>query len=48
MIAALLKGSNVLDLKFVIENRARVLERLAARGSSLEQVLAWPGLGRAA
>jgi seryl-tRNA synthetase len=34
----------VLDLKFVIENRDKVLERLRARGSSLEQVLAWPGL----
>jgi seryl-tRNA synthetase len=37
----------VLDLRFVIENRERVLERLAARGSSLEQVLAWPGLAGA-
>ncbi|MCL4817764.1 MAG: serine--tRNA ligase [Vicinamibacteria bacterium] len=34
----------MLDLKFVIENRDKVLERLRARGSSLEQVLAWPGL----
>ncbi len=34
----------MLDLKFVIENRDKVLERLAARGSSLEQVFAWPGL----
>jgi seryl-tRNA synthetase len=34
----------MLDLKFVVENRERVLEMLAARGGSLEQVQSWPGL----
>jgi seryl-tRNA synthetase len=34
----------MLDLKYVVENRERVLAMLAARGQSLEQVQAWPGL----
>jgi seryl-tRNA synthetase len=34
----------VLDLKWVTENRTRVVEMLAQRGSSLESVQAWPGL----
>jgi seryl-tRNA synthetase len=34
----------MLDLKFVVENRDQVLSMLAARGQSLEQLQAWPGL----
>ena len=34
----------MLDLKFVVENRQRVLAKLASRGQSLEQLQAWPGL----
>ena len=34
----------MLDLKFVVENRDQVLSMLAARGQSLEQIKAWPGL----
>jgi len=34
----------MLDLKFVVENRDDVLEMLAARGGSLEQIQSWPGL----
>jgi seryl-tRNA synthetase len=34
----------MLDLKFVVENKERVLEGLASRGQSLEQLQAWPGL----
>jgi seryl-tRNA synthetase len=34
----------VLDLRFVVENRERVLEKLRSRGQSLEQLQAWPGL----
>jgi len=34
----------VLDLKFVVENRERVLALLEQRGQSLQQIQAWPGL----
>jgi len=34
----------VLDLKWAVENKPRVLEMLAQRGQSLEQVQQWPGL----
>jgi seryl-tRNA synthetase len=34
----------MLDLKFVVENREQVLDMLSARGQTLEQVQAWPGL----
>ena len=34
----------MLDLRFVVDNRERVLAMLAARGQSLEQIQAWPGL----
>ena len=34
----------MLDPKLVVEGRERVLEMLGARGQSLEQVQAWPGL----
>jgi seryl-tRNA synthetase len=34
----------MLDLKFVVDNREQVLEMLASRGQSLEEVQAWPGL----
>jgi seryl-tRNA synthetase len=34
----------MLDLKFVVENRERILGMLAARGQGLEQIQAWPGL----
>jgi seryl-tRNA synthetase len=34
----------MLDLKYVVENRDQVLSMLAARGQSLEQIKAWPGL----
>ena len=34
----------MLDLRFVVENKERVLERLRSRGQSLEQLQAWPGL----
>ena len=34
----------MLDLKFVVENREHILAALAARGQSLEQIQAWPGL----
>jgi seryl-tRNA synthetase len=34
----------VLDLRWVVDNRERVLEMLAQRGSSLDAVRAWPGL----
>jgi seryl-tRNA synthetase len=34
----------MLDLKFVVENRERVLAMLEARGQDLEQIRAWPGL----
>jgi len=34
----------MLDLRFVVENRDRILGMLAARGQSLEQIQAWPGL----
>src|SRR5262245_48810287 len=37
-------GGSLLDLRFVVENRERVLERLASRGLSLEQLQATPGL----
>jgi seryl-tRNA synthetase len=35
----------MLDLRFVVEDRERVLGMLAARGQTLEQIQAWPGLG---
>ena len=34
----------MLDLKFVVENRERVLLALRSRGQTLEQIQAWPGL----
>jgi seryl-tRNA synthetase len=34
----------MLDLKFVVENRDLVLQMLASRGQSLEEIQAWPGL----
>ena len=34
----------MLDLKLFVENRDEVLEMLAARGSSLQEVQSWPGL----
>lgn len=34
----------MLDLRFVVDNKERVLERLASRGLSLEQLQASPGL----
>jgi len=34
----------MLDLKYVVESRERIVEMLAARGQGLEQVQAWPGL----
>jgi len=34
----------MLDLKFVVENRERVLQALLSRGQTLEQIQAWPGL----
>ena len=34
----------MLDLKYVVENRDQVLSMLTARGQSLEQIQAWPGL----
>jgi seryl-tRNA synthetase len=34
----------MLDLKYVVENRERVLAMLEARGQDLEQIRAWPGL----
>jgi seryl-tRNA synthetase len=34
----------MLDLRFVVEDKERVLAMLAARGQTLEQVQAWPGL----
>jgi seryl-tRNA synthetase len=34
----------LLDLRFVVDNRERVLERLQSRGLSLEQLQGWPGL----
>jgi seryl-tRNA synthetase len=34
----------MLDLRYVVENRDRVLSMLAARGQTLEQIQAWPGL----
>ena len=34
----------MLDLRFVVENRDRILGMLAARGQSLEQIQAWPDL----
>jgi seryl-tRNA synthetase len=37
-------GAAMLDLKYVVENRERVLSMLAARGQSLEQIQAGPGL----
>ena len=34
----------MLDLRFVVENKDRILAMLASRGQSLEQVRALPGL----
>jgi seryl-tRNA synthetase len=34
----------VLDLRFVIDNKATILEMLAARGTSLDEVRRWPGI----
>jgi seryl-tRNA synthetase len=36
-----------LDLRFVVENKERVLSMLADRGQSLEDLRAWPGIGEA-
>jgi seryl-tRNA synthetase len=36
--------ARVLDLRFVVENKERVLAMLAARGQTLEQLRSWPGL----
>lgn len=36
--------ASMLDLRYVVENRDRVLSMLAARGQTLEQIQAWPGL----
>ncbi len=36
--------ATVLDLKFVVENRDRVLAMLEQRGQGLDQIRAWPGL----
>jgi seryl-tRNA synthetase len=36
--------ARVLDLRFVVENKERVVAMLAARGQSLEQLRSWPGL----
>jgi seryl-tRNA synthetase len=34
----------VLDLRFVVDNKEAVLEMLAARGTSLDEVRRWPGI----
>jgi len=34
----------MLDLRFVVENRERVLAALLSRGQTLEQIQSWPGL----
>jgi seryl-tRNA synthetase len=36
--------ATVLDLKFVVENKDRMLSMLEHRGQSFEQIVAWPGL----
>ena len=40
----MLLSTAMLDLKFVVENRERVLAALQSRGQSLEQIQSWPGL----
>ena len=40
----MLSSAAMLDLKLVVENKERVLEALASRGQSLQQIQAWPGL----
>jgi seryl-tRNA synthetase len=37
----------VLELKWAVENKERILEMLAQRGQSLEQIQQWPGLEKA-
>jgi len=34
----------MLDLRFVVENKERVLQALSSRGQTLEQIQTWPGL----
>jgi seryl-tRNA synthetase len=34
----------MLDLKLVVESRERILDMLAARGQTLDELLSWPGL----
>src|SRR2546422_3165467 len=41
---AMLPSTTVLDLRFVVENRERVLAALLSRGQTLEQIQSWPGL----
>src|SRR2546425_10599974 len=41
---AMLPSTAMLDLKFVVENRERVLAALLSRGQTLEQIQSWPGL----
>jgi seryl-tRNA synthetase len=36
--------AGVLDLKWAVENKDRIVEMLAQRGQSLEQIRQWPGL----
>ena len=40
----MLPSTAMLDLKFVVENRERVLAALLSRGQTLEQIQSWPGL----
>src|SRR6266511_1629273 len=41
---AMLPSTTMLDLRFVVENRERVLAALLSRGQTLEQIQSWPGL----
>src|SRR6266496_1461803 len=41
---AMLPSTTMLDLRFVVENRERVLAALRSRGQTLEQIQSWPGL----
>ena len=40
----MLPSTTMLDLRFVVENRERVLAALRSRGQTLEQIQSWPGL----
>ncbi len=40
----MLPSTTMLDLRFVVENRERVLAALLSRGQTLEQIQSWPGL----